>query len=455
MRIDELHAALSDPILGGLDFLNEVVGRYPEAISFAPGAPHPEHLAPIAIEHYLERFVSHLGAARGIDEARARRLLYEYGPSRGLVNDLIAAALARDFAIEASPASVVVTVGAQEAMLIVLRALFRGPEDVLAVANPSFVGILGAARLLDVPVVGIDEGEDGIDLGALDSACVDARRRGKRIRALYVAPDHSNPSGTCLSLAAREKLLAVADREDLLLLEDNAYAFTADGGGVTGLRALDDVRRRGQGRSSRVIVIGTFAKICLPGARVGYVVADQPIEGAGGPMLLADALATIKSMVTVNTSPIAQALIGGMLLEEGGSFAARSRDRSLRYRANLAHLLVALDRELAPAPDLPPLWWNRPSGGFFVRMRLPIAVDVALLEISASRFGVLWTPMRQFHLGRGGDDELRLSCSYLDAGAIDEGIARLRRFLCFVHAERRHPRARGRALEPIAKGLIP
>ncbi|GGZ41648.1 aminotransferase-like domain-containing protein [Streptomyces poonensis] len=424
LRQDELHSAFGDPVLGAISFLNEIMSRYPDAISFAPGAPHLAFLDDLDIARHVDTWVAHEAAERALSRERTRRLLYEYGPSRGLINGLVADALRRDHGIDAGPDAVVVTVGAQEAMLLTLHALCARPGDLLAVVDPCFVGIRGAARLLNVDVVSVDEAEDGVDVAALRAHCRAARSRGERIRAVYVSPDYSNPSGSLTSLAARRRLLALAEDEDLLLLEDGAYGFTAPTGEeIPPLKALDT--------AGQVIHLGTFAKVCLPGTRVGYVVADQVIRtGDGGRRLLADELAVSKSMVTVNTSPICQAVVGGMLLEHGGSLKALAQRKSALYRRNLALLLDALDRHLGPgAGPLPGVSWSRPSGGFFVRMRLPVPADAALLETSASEHGVLWTPMSQFHAGGRGDHELRLSCSYLEPDRIEEGVARLAGFL--------------------------
>jgi (S)-3,5-dihydroxyphenylglycine transaminase len=417
-----LHGSLRDPVLGAVGFLNEVMGRYPDAISFAPGAPHPGFFADLDTGRYVDRFLDHLTHHRGHSRARARRLLFEYGPSAGIINDLVSDALRRDHGIDVTPAALVITVGAQEAMLLTLRALFGSATDVLAVTNPCFVGITGAARLLDLPVVPVDETEHGIDLDGLRSACRTARSAGRHLRACYVASDFSNPGGSRMSLASRHRLLELAEREDFLVLEDNAYGFTAASGDeLPALKALDT---RG-----RVIHIGTFAKICLPGARVGYVLADQHVVDTGaGDRLLADELAALKSMVTVNTSPLSQAVVGGMLLAHGGSLAALSRDKTDLYRRNLSHLLAALDRHL-PDAERAGIHWNRPAGGFFVRVHVPVPTNLELLEISAAKYGVLWTPMSQFYLGNAGDRQLRLSCSYLDPDTIDEGVRRLAAFL--------------------------
>ncbi|MDX3312436.1 PLP-dependent aminotransferase family protein [Streptomyces sp. ME08-AFT2] len=416
-----LHGSVHDPVLGSIGFLNEVMGRYPDAISFAPGAPHPGLLDDVDPAQYTDRYLQHLVHDKGLAPDRARRLLYEYGPSRGLINGLVADALRRDQGIDAPQEAVVITVGAQEALLLSLRALCRGPEDVLAVVSPCFVGVTGAARLLDIAVAGVEETADGLDLDALARLCAEVRRGGRRIRVCYVAPDFSNPGGGRMPLADRERLLELAEIEDFLVLEDNAYGFTASPSDeLPALKALD--------RGRRVVHVGTFAKVCFPGARVGYVVADQPVTTGSGTGLLADALALLKGMVTVNTSPLAQAVIGGMLLAHDGSLAEVGRRKGALYRDNLRRLGDGLRRHLLP--DRPPgVSWNRPDGGFFVRMRLPVRVDDALLERSAQEYGVLWTPMAPFHVGTAGDHELRLSCSYLEPDQIDAGVRRLAAFV--------------------------
>lgn len=419
----QLHSSLDDPVLGSINFLNEIISKFPEAISFAPGAPNPAHLRDIDINRYVERYIQHLCSNHGLSLEKAHRLLYQYGPASGLINDLVAAALCKDYGMNVAPKSLVITVGAQEAMLIVLRAIFRNSCEKLAVVTPCFVGILGAARLLDINVVGIDETQEGIDLNQLDEVCKQARKCNQPIRALYVAPNYSNPSGTVLDLAMRQQLLVLAKRHDFLIIEDNTYGFTAPlGKEIPTLKALDS--------ANCVIFLGTFAKICLPGARVGYVIADQIVVSANGAThLLADSLATIKSMTTVNTSPICQALIGGMLLEKGGSLAALEREKSELYRSNLAKLLSALQSCIPHRnAEMMGISWNQPSGGFFVRVRLPIPADIALLEHCASNYGVLWTPMSPFYLNNAGNYELRLSCSYLSPEQIEKGVGRLATF---------------------------
>ncbi|MFE7115566.1 PLP-dependent aminotransferase family protein [Streptomyces sp. NPDC057654] len=440
LRKGELHSSVSDPVLDTMTFLNEVTLRYPDAISFAPGRPYDGFFDTEQIFGYLRGYLDH-EAARGSSPERVRTLMYQYGPVAGQIRDIVADWLRVDENIDVPPESVVVTVGAQEAMLLVLRALVCGPEDAILVASPCFMGITGAARLLDIPVTPVPEGADGYRREALEEVIEQERARGRRPRAFYVIPDHSNPSGATMGLRDRTELLELAARHDLLIVEDSPYRLVSPGPPLPTLKSLD--------RARRVVHIGSFAKTVFPGARLGFVVADQPVVedhpavdgepvvgdqpvvgGAGRRTLLADELAKIKSMVTVNTPSLSQAVVAGALLAARGRLSELNAKAAVHYDDALRHTLQELEARL-PADRRAALGvrWNEPSGGFFLGVRVPFRADNAALVRSAEEFGVIWTPMSYFYPGGGGDQELRLSISYVTPSEITEGTARLARFI--------------------------
>ncbi|MGV2915539.1 aminotransferase-like domain-containing protein [Streptomyces alfalfae] len=422
----ELHGSLEDPALTSMNLLNEVTSRFPRALSFAPGRPIERFFDLESVHSRLRTFSRHLAQEQGLSEEEVCRTLCQYGRTKGIVHELIAQNLARDSGIDADPEAVVVTVGCQEAMFLVLRALRADERDVLLSVSPMYVGLTGAARLVDLPVLPVASGPTGIDLGDLAAQIRTAREQGLRPRACYVMPDFANPSGLSLDLARRRELLALAEQENILLLEDNPYGlFHGSEGTPPTLKALDTDRR--------VVYLGSFAKTVLPGARVGYVVADQRVAAADGEVgLFADQLSKIKSMVTVNTSPIAQAVVGGALLEHDFSLEqANTRERGI-YRGSLNRLLTGLHSRFGECPGIS---WNAPTGGFFVCVTVPFTVDDALLEHSAREHGVLWTPMSHFYSGAGGTNALRLSVSSLTAEAIDEGLDRLTRLFAEQQAD--------------------
>lgn len=404
-----LHAALADPALESMNFLNEVAIRYPDAISFAAGRPYEDLFDAGDIPRYLDAYTAHL-TAQGYDQAGVNRLLFQYGRTKGIIHDLVAHNLAVDENMEVDPESVVVTVGAQEGMYLVLRALRRTERDALLAVSPNYVGITGAAQLVDMPVLPVASGDEGIDLDDLVDALHRAAVAGLWPRALYLVPDFANPTGATIGRQTRERLLDIASGHDLLLLEDNPYGlFHARGERLPTLKALD--------RTHQVVYLGSFAKTAMPGARVGYVVADQPVSGGG---LLADELSKIKSMVTVNTAPLAQAVVGGKLVENGYSLVRANAREAQVYRRNRRLVLDGLARRF---PD--GVTWNTPGGGFFVVLTVPFRVDDAVLEESAREFGVLWTPMYHFFGGKGGEHQIRLSYSLLTPDRIETGLDRL------------------------------
>jgi (S)-3,5-dihydroxyphenylglycine transaminase len=418
----DLHVSVSDPVATSMNFLNEIAGRYPDAISLAAGRPYDGFYSVGDIARYQQSYVDHL-RARGLEKDQIRGLLLQYGRTNGQLGELIARMLEVDQDVVVPADSVMVTAGCQEAMIIALRALCARPDDVVLAAEPCYVGLTGAARILGVEVVPVPEAPGGLDPETVAEVAARVRAGGKRPRALYLVPNFSNPSGISLPVAVRSRLLEVAGEQDLLLLEDDPY----------GLFGLDDEPRpalKSLDTEGRVLYLGSFAKSCFPGARVGFLVADQTVvDEHGTRTLLADEMSAIKSMLTVNTSPISQAVIGGVLVESGGSLRAANRGKLAFYRRNLRTLLAALEEHFPqPERDERGVRWNVPAGGFFAVVDVPFPADEKLLELSAEQFGVLWTPMSFFYAD-GGHHALRLSCSYLEAEQIAEGVRRLSRLV--------------------------
>jgi (S)-3,5-dihydroxyphenylglycine transaminase len=422
LRREDLHASVSDPVLDTMNFLNEITFRYPDAISFAPGRPYDGFFDVEQVFTYLRTYLDHL-AAEGNSPAQIRSALFQYGPTAGRIQELIARSLRDDENVDIPVESIVVTVGCQEAMLLVLRALIAGPQDVFLVSSPCFVGITGAAKLLDIDVTEVEEPEDGFRCADLDAAIRAELARDRRPRAIYVVPDHSNPAGTTMPLETRYELLELASRYNLLIVEDSPYRMVSPAPHLPTLKSLD--------RQRRVIHLGSFSKTAFPGARVGFAVADQLVtDAAGRTGLLADELAKIKSMVTVNTPAVSQAVIAGLLLACQGRVSRLNMETAAYYANAMKATLRQLDLCFSAAP-LAALGvrWNKPDGGFFLMMRVPFTAGNEALTRSAEDFGVIWTPMSYFYPHGGGDRSIRLSVSYLSEEDITEGITRLASFI--------------------------
>lgn len=419
---EELHESVSDPESASMNFLNEVAARFPDAVPLAAGRPYDGFHSTDDLDRYLRSYLAHLEGL-GLGPEQRQRQLLQYGRTNGHLGALIARMLLVDEGIEVPEQAVMVTTGCQEAMVIALRGLCAGPGDVVLAVEPGYVGLTGAARLLGIEVVPVPESADGLDPETVRAVADAVRATGRRPRALYLVPSFANPSGASMPVPARRRLLEVAAQADLLILEDDPYGlFGLDDEPRPTLKALDT--------GQRVVYLGSFAKSCFPGARVGFLVADQTVVAADGRRtLLAEELSTVKSLLTVNTSPVAQAVIGGFLVEAGCSLRAAGKAKTAFYRGNLRTLLAALERSFGGDPRVR---WNTPAGGFFAVLDVPLTADEHLLEISGRDYGVLWTPMSFFYASRsgggpggGGRRAIRLSCSALPPERIEEGVRRL------------------------------
>jgi (S)-3,5-dihydroxyphenylglycine transaminase len=413
-----LRDCLSDPLLNVMNFLNEVVSEFPAAISFAPGRPVDSHF----------QVESHLGAIGGFVSAAARRSdgdvdrvwrsLGQYGRTNGIAADLIASHLGYDEDIHVQANDIIVTVGAQEAMAILLLGLFEPGRDILLVSDPTYIGITGLAALFGIRVIAVPSDDEGLDPEVVERTIVEAAREG-RVRALYDIPDFNNPLGSSLSLARRLALLGICRRHGVLVIEDNPYGmFAYDHARPPTLKALDDC--------ANVLYIGSFSKTLFPGLRMGYLVADQR-SGPNGTTTLASELSRVKSLLTVNTPPLCQAIVAGILLETGGSLESLVAPKRDEYRRHRDAMVAALADSFQGWEGR--VSWHSPAGGFFLPVTLPFEFGPAELRRCAVDYGVIVSPMRFFCLGRPRATQVRLSFSYPAPDEIRRGIERFAAFV--------------------------
>ncbi len=421
-----LSPALAASHLNVMNFLNEVTFWYPKAISFAPGRPLEQHIDIPGALGQLERYVRATADQEQVLPDALMRQLGQYHKTNGMINGLISRFLLQDENINVPPQALMVTDGGQEAMLILCAGLFDREQDVLLVTDPTYIGITGIASILGLEMQSVSHDNQGLDLVALEAAIQQVRARGKTPKALYVIPDFNNPLGTRMSLEAKQKLLDIAHQHDLLVIEDNPYGMLDFEGGdpEPTIKSLD--------KNHTVIYIGTFSKILFPGVRIGFMVADQPIldQESGKTVYLAQDFSRIKSLTSVNTSPLLQAIVGGYLIEHNYSLRSLVQQKLPIYRKNRDTMLEVLDQEIGADPQLSALVsYSRPNGGFFLNMTLPFEFTREKLRLCAEQYDVICCPMSFFSLQPGREYQIRLSFSYVSQEQIRSGVKNLARFI--------------------------
>jgi 2-aminoadipate transaminase len=227
--------------------------------------------------------------------------------------------------------------------------------------------------------------------------------RGPRPAFIYIMCDGHNPLGISLSLQKRIRLVELAHRYDVPIVEDDAYGFLSYDQPVPPLRSLD---------SERVFYVGSFSKTVAPALRVGWIVApkERAIE-----------LSNAREAATLDTAGLSQLLLSEYI--EAGRYATHlSRLRSV-YRERRDAMLDTLARTF-PADA----YWIAPSSGMFVWVEWPDGPDTTLLlKHALSRVRVAFMPGSCFEMdcngaGRSG---MRLNFANHAVQQIDEGITQL------------------------------
>jgi monomeric phenylalanine-4-hydroxylase len=408
-----------------IGFLNDTQFRFPKAISFVAGQPDEKFFD---IEDHLSRFdtyVQHRMKDSGSTRVEVVNKIGQYGKTKGIINDIVAEYLRKEDDINVSADDMLITVGAQEAFGIIVATLCQQEKDVVLVEDPSYIGVSAFAKVFNYHIAGVGTDEEGIDLKALKNKILAVNSSGKRVKMLYVIPDYQNPTGSCMPIGSRLKLLEMAQQYNFLILEDSVYnSFTYAQKKNPTLKSLD--------RYGRVLYVGSFSKSLFPGLRIGMIVAGQKIENEwGDPVPLIDEMAKVKAQLTNNTSTISQAILGGVLLEKNYRLSEWNKGKFDSYKQKRNCMLAALDKYIDLEKDewASGIHWTKPEGGFFIKMSLPFEIDNQSVIDSASRFNVIFCPMRYFYLKGGGERELRLTFSNLSLELIESGVQQLAQYI--------------------------
>ena len=182
-------------------------------VEFAFGEPDPA-LLPVGLVREA--------AARALGAGGAAALAYGSNPGPEALRAAIAARTAAREGLALTADDVLVSGGNSQALDQALTMLTE-PGDVVFVECPTYNLALGIIADHPVDVVGVPLDGDGLDVDALEAAVGDVRASGRRPRLLYTIPTFHNPAGVSLSAPRRRRLLGLARREDLILVEDDVY----------------------------------------------------------------------------------------------------------------------------------------------------------------------------------------------------------------------------------------
>ncbi|MFD0896741.1 aminotransferase-like domain-containing protein [Loigolactobacillus binensis] len=362
----------------------------PALISFAAGYPNNQLFPRAALQtafnaSLTERCNLQYSTAAGLPSLRAK------------IAQHISTAQ-RQFTAE----QILLTQGAQQGLDLTAKLLLN-PGDGVVVEAPTYLGALSAfdayqPTYYEVPLIA-----DGMDLNALQKILLT-----HTVKFIYTIPDFQNPTGCTLSLAKRHALLRLAQRYDVIILEDNPYReLRFSGTPLPSLASLDT--------TNHVISLGSFSKILSPGLRLGWLVA--------APELL-EPLTALKLGNDVQSSTLVMNAVDHYLTTYDIKAHINAMNRA--YAKKMTVMLTALARYL-PAT----VAFTKPCGGFFVYLTLPAEIDTGQLlkQVILRDAKVAYVPSASLFPVSHQANGIRLNFTNLANETIELGVKRLGQIL--------------------------
>ena len=296
---------------------------------------------------------------------------------------------------------IIITTGAQQAIDLAAKVLINEGDKVVVEA-PTFVGTLNSLRFYRADLIGVPLSDDGMDTDELENVL-----KNNDIKLIYTIPTFQNPSGITMSLEKRKKLLELAKKYDVIILEDNPYGdLRFDGDDVPTIKSLDT--------DGRVIYVGSFSKILSPGMRLGYAVANEEIISK---------IEIAKQANDVHTPLITQ-MMAAEFLKNNDIEEYIEKGKEL-YGRKCRFMLDCMDKYF---PDS--VTYTRPQGGIFIWCTAPEGTDSNKLLAECLKEKVAFVAGNSFAIDVDKPSNFfRLNYSTMPEEKIEKGIKALGKVL--------------------------
>ena len=361
------------------------VATRPEIISFAGGFPNPETFPLEDLKAIMQEVLDKEGNAA-----------LQYGSTDGVMalRQEISKLYKREEGLDIPVKNILITTASQQALDLISR-VFINPGDVIVCGLPSYLGALQAFWSYQGQPYGLRH-----NLG-LDEACNVLCATGKKPKFLYSIPDFQNPSGETMSIEERQYAVEVAQKYDLLIVEDTPYKnIRFSGERVPSMYSMDP---------ERVVMLGTFSKTFVPGFRLGWVVAPDNVI---------DRLIVAKQSADLCTPAFTQLVAAKYLAS--GVYDMNLKKTCALYKRKKDLMIKSFEQYMPEGVK-----WTNPDGGLFLFLKLPKQYDTRELFDIAIKENVAFVIGEAFHCDGSGKNTARLNFSFASDEQIVEGVKRL------------------------------
>jgi len=364
----------------------------PEIISFAGGLPAPE-LFPIEEMKKVCTEVLEEGGQAALQYSTTEGFM----PLRKIISQRM-----KSSGVEIDAQNILITSGSQQGLEFSGK-IFLNEGDVVICESPSYLGALNAFKAYLPRFVEVAMDDDGMIMEDLEKAL----EKNPSAKFIYTIPDFQNPTGRTMSIDRRKRLVELAEKFNVIIVEDNPYGeLRFEGERLPAIKHFDT--------NGLVIYLGTFSKTFCPGLRLGWV--------AGAPEVV-QKYVIVKQGADLQTNTMSQREIAKFIELYDFDSHVKKIIEVYRIRRNL---MVETMKAEFPSN----VTYTYPNGGLFTWVELPEGVDAAdVLKRAVDEEKVAFVPGESFYPNGGKANHFRLNYSCMPEDKIVEGISKLGKIL--------------------------
>ncbi|WP_446899825.1 PLP-dependent aminotransferase family protein [Clostridium sp. LBM24168] len=305
----------------------------------------------------------------------------------------IIAEYVKKFGINVSPESILIVSGSLQALQLISAGILQKGSTVM-VEKPSYLKSLHIFQSLQINLKGIPMDNSGIKIEKLADSI------GRNTALLYSIPTYHNPTGIVMTLSRRVKLMDGCMRNRLPIIEDDAYReLWLDEVPPPPLKSMDT--------NGTVLYMGTVSKSLAPGFRIGWIIGPEPVI---------ERLGDIKMQEDYGASSLSQIAVSEWISSGLYEKYVETLRKNIRERRDAA--LYMLDKYFHDIAT-----WTKPSGGFYIWMKINSEISMDKLFSSAYRQGILINPGSIYDFSK--NSFIRISYSYASYSQMNFALEKL------------------------------
>ncbi len=368
-------------------FIREILkdALVPGTISFAGGLPN-RNLFP----------VKEIQAATQTVFERYGNDLFQYSASEGFLplREWIAHRY-KEKGLEVPVEHILITSGSQQGLDLLGKTVLNEGDGVI-IEEPGYLGAIQAFTVYRPKFLPVPVSETGMETEHLETLV-----QSEKIKLIYTVPNFQNPSGITYPEENRQKIAQILKGTETVFIEDDPYG---------------DLRFSKNKNTSfysllpeQTVLLGSFSKIVIPGFRIGWIVASEP---------LMEKLVVAKQAADLHTNAFSQCVLHQYVSDY--SLDAHISKIISAYRGQKEVMLKSILKHFPEEVSC-----TRPEGGMFLWVTLPKRLAALDLFDLAVKDKVVFVPGDPFYIGQTNVHTLRLNFSCSDAETIETGILRL------------------------------